>query len=1046
MQQNNQNIIRMRKRLFLLLLAFISLCQMNAVERTKLNFNGGWVLKVGDFLGAEQANYKDAGWKQITLPRAFNEKEAFKVSIEHLSDTIMWYRKHFHIQEVGDRKYFIEFEGVRYGADIWLNGKKVGYTENGVMASGFDLTPYIIKGENVIAVRVDNSWNYRERTSGQRFQWNDKNFNANYGGIPKNVFLHITDKLYQTLPLYNNLKTTGIYIYGSNYDIAGKKVTVNAESQVRNEDSKSRSFRFFAKILDADGKEVGHFDGERYTLKPGETKTVKVSGLLNNAHFWSWGYGYLYTVKTLLKADDGSKIDDVVTKTGFRKTQFGEGKFYLNDRAIMMHGYAQRTSNEWPGVGMSVPAWLSDYSNKLMVESGGNLVRWMHVCPWKQDIESCDRVGLIQAMPAGDAEKDVFDRRWEQRMELMKEAIIYNRNNPSIIFYESGNRGVSREHMLQMKAIRDEFDPHGGRASGSREMLNINEAEYGGEMLYINKSKKHPMWSMEYHRDEGLRKYWDEQSYPYHKEGDGPLYRGKPAFEYNHNMDTFAASMVERWFEYWQERPGTGKRVSDGGTKIIFSDTNTHHRGEANYRSSGVTDAMRIPKDAFFAHQVMWNGWVSPEKDATYIVGHWNYKPGTIKQTEYVVSTGDEVELFINGKSLGMGERSNQWLFTWKNVPFEAGKIEAVAYTYDKSDKKSKDAKTKKETSRYAIETAGEPHHIKLTSIQNPEGFKADGADMALIQVEVVDKQGRRCPLDNRTIHFNYQGEMEWIGGLATPNEETQKALAAKNQSLVVDKNETTEQKAARKAADILDSTDSDNTFDNYIGKIDLPVECGVNRVLIRSTVNPGDIKICAGADGIKGVASIDLKTNKVDIEHYLPQMTLKGDLSRGETPSTPSYTDIKETIDITGAVAGVNQEDAQKTFDDDETTEWKSDGKPENAWITYLFTEKEKVDEITVKLTGWRVKMYPLAIFAGKKKVWEGYTYASLGYVHIKIDKPVKAKDITIRMMGDAKSKTQLSDTKELAGGKASTLDFIGIKKGKPVLRIVEIDFLKNK
>ena len=209
----------MRKRLLLLLLAFIAIVNANAVERTKLNFNGGWLLKVGDLKSAESSSYNDKGWKQITLPRAFNEKEAFKVSIEHLSDTIMWYRKHFHIQEVGDRKYFIEFEGVRYGADIWLNGKKVGYTENGVMASGFDLTPYIIKGENVIAVRVDNSWNYRERTSGQRFQWNDKNFNANYGGIPKNVFLHITDKLYQTLPLYNNLKTTGIYIYGSNYDI-----------------------------------------------------------------------------------------------------------------------------------------------------------------------------------------------------------------------------------------------------------------------------------------------------------------------------------------------------------------------------------------------------------------------------------------------------------------------------------------------------------------------------------------------------------------------------------------------------------------------------------------------------------------------------------------------------------------------------------------------------------------------------------------------------------------------------------------------------------
>ena len=1023
----------MKKKLLLLFFAFMSLTTMNAVERTKLNFNGGWLLKVGNLQGAEQTNYTDATWKQVTLPRAFNEKEAFKVSIEHLSDTIMWYRKHFDISQVGDRKYFIEFEGVRFGADIWLNGKKVGYTENGVMASGFDLTPYIIKGENVIAVRVDNSWNYRERSTGQRYQWNDKNFNANYGGIPKNVFLHITDKLYQTLPLYSNLKTTGTYIYGTDYDIKGKQVTVNAESQVKNEDTKTRSFRFFAKVLDADGKEVGHFDGERYTLQPGETKTVKVSGLLKSAHFWSWGYGYLYTVKTLLKADDGSKIDDVATRTGFRKTQFGEGKVYLNDRAIMMHGYAQRTSNEWPGVGMSVPAWLSDYSNKLIIESGGNLVRWMHVCPWKQDIESCDRVGLIQAMPAGDAERDVDGRRWEQRLELMRDAIIYNRNNPSILFYESGNKGVSREHMLQMKKIRDEYDPFGGRASGSREMLNVNEAEYGGEMLYINKSKKHPMWSMEYHRDEGLRKYWDEQSYPYHKEGDGPLYRGKPAIEYNHNMDAFAASMVERWFEYWQERPGTGKRVSNGGTKIIFSDTNTHHRGEANYRSSGVTDAMRIPKDAYFAHQVMWNGWISPEKDATYIIGHWNYKPGTIKKTEYVVSTGDEVELFVNGKSIGKGERSNQFLFTWKDVKFEEGKIEAVAYTNGL------------ESSRYCIETAGKPDHIKLTSIQNPEGFKADGADMALIQVEVVDKEGRRCPLDNRTIHFNYQGEVEWLGGIATPNEEMQKRLSAKKEAIVVNKNETEAQKAARKANDILDSTDSDNTFDNYIGSVDLPVECGVNRVLIRSTINPGNIKIYAGADGIKGVAGIELNTEKVDIDTYMPQYSLKCDLSRGETPSTPSYEDIKETIDIVGAKAGSNQETVQNSFDDNETSEWKSDGNPENAWITYQLTKKVAIDEITVKLTGWRDKMYPLAIFAGKKKVWEGYTYACLGYVHIKIDKPVKSKEITIKMIGDTKSKSQLSDTKELAGGKASSLDFIGVTKGKPVLRIVEIDMLQS-
>ena len=131
---------------------------------------------------------------------------------------------------------------------------------------------------------------------------------------------------------------------------------------------------------------------------------------------------------------------------------------------------------------------MSDLSNRMIVDGNGNLVRWMHVTPWKQDVESCDRVGLMESMPAGDSEKDVDGRRWEQRVELMRDAIIYNRNNPSIIFYESGNKGVSEAHMAEMKALRDKYDPHGGRAIGSREMLDSKIAEYGGEMLYINKS------------------------------------------------------------------------------------------------------------------------------------------------------------------------------------------------------------------------------------------------------------------------------------------------------------------------------------------------------------------------------------------------------------------------------------------------------------------------------------------------------------------------------------------------------------------------------
>lgn len=816
--------------LFTFLLAILSAINIQASERKKYNFNSEWKLRIGDFPKAKDTKFDDSKWKQVTLPHAFNEDEAFKLSIEQLTDTVVWYRKSFQIPELkSNQKVFVEFEGVRQRGDFYLNGHYLGRHENGVMAVGFDLTPHIKEGENVIAVRTDNDWMYREEGTNSKFQWNDRNFNANYGGIPKNVFLYVTDNVYQTLPLYSNLKTTGVYVYAQDFDIQGRKATIHAESEVRNDSKATRQFSYQVTILDADGKLMKTFQGDKVTLKAGETKTVKASAILHNLHFWSWGYGYLYTVKTALKDDNNQIFDEVSTRTGFRKTRFAEGKIWLNDRVIQMKGYAQRTSNEWPAVGLSVPAWLSDFSNDLMVKGNANLVRWMHATPWKQDVESCDRVGLIQAMPAGDAEKDREGRQWEQRVELMRDAIIYNRNNPSILFYECGNKAISREHMIEMKAVRDKYDPFGGRAIGSREMLDIREAEYGGEMLYINRSEHHPMWATEYCRDEGLRKYWDEYSYPFHKEGDGPLYKGQPATDYNRNQDELAITMIARWYDYWRERPGTGNRVSSGGTKIIFSDTNTHYRGAENYRRSGVTDAMRIEKDAFYAHQVMWDGWVDTEKDQTYIIGHWNYPDNTVKPVQ-VVSTGEEVELFLNGNSLGKGKRQYNFLFTFDNVAFKPGKLEAVSYN-----------KAGKEISRYAVNTAGEPASLKLTAIQNPEGFHADGADMTLIQVEVVDKDGQRCPLDNRTIQFTLKGQAEWRGGIAQ----------GKN---------------------------------NHILDTNLPVECGINRALIRSTTAAGKVTLTAQAKGLLS-ASLTLETVPVKVtgglSTYLPQATLKGRLDR---------------------------------------------------------------------------------------------------------------------------------------------------------------------
>lgn len=921
------------KRL-LLIAVVLATAATSFAQRTKYNFNASWKVFKGDDSSAIHAAFDDSKWKQVTLPYAWNEDEAFKKDIVDLSTGVAWYRKKFRLPLTSkDQKIFIEFEGVRQAAAIYVNGKYVGLHENGVTAFGYDISKLLKFGneENIIAVRTDNSWEYREKATNTKYQWIDKNFNANYGGLSKNVFLHVAGNVYQTLPLFNNLGTTGTYIYAKDFDIKNRTATIVAESEIKNESGKQQTVSYAVAVKDMNGLLVKTFSSAPVTIHPNETKTIGSSATANNLNFWSWGYGYLYDVETSLLIN-GKVVDVVVTKTGFRKTAFKEGMIYLNDRVIQVHGYAQRTSNEWPAVGMSVPAWLSDYSNKLMVESNGNLVRWMHITPWKQDVESCDRVGLMQAMPAGDAERDVDGIRWKQRTEVMRDAIIYNRNNPSIIFYECGNENISEAHMKEMKVIRDKYDPYGGRAIGSREMLDSKTAEYGGEMLYINKSADIPVWAMEYSRDEGLRKYWDDYSPPYHKDGDGPLHKGEPAKIYNRNMESHALENIARWYDYWKERPGTGKRVSSGGVNIVFSETNTHHRGAENFRRSGEVDALRIIKENFYAHKIMWDGWVDVEKPGIHIIGHWNYSDTTVKDM-FVISSAEKVELLLNGKSLGFGEQSNRFQFTFKQVRWLPGTIKAIGY----------DAKGKQICSAEK-KTADKPVALRLTSIMHPKGMQANGHDLALVEVEVVDANGQRCPVAFNMINFNLEGEAEWRGGMAQGP-------------------------------------------DNYILAKELPVECGVNRVLIRSTTKAGLIKLTATADGLKP-ASLQLQSTAVLVNNglstQLPSHGLKGNLQRGPTPSTPAFVQKRNALQIVKATAGSNSDSSFASYDDNELTDWYNNGSLSTAWIEYELSKPSEVSEVNLKLNNFRTKSYPLRITVDGQEVFKGNTTPSLGYCNI--------------------------------------------------------------
>jgi beta-galactosidase len=580
----------------------------------------------------------------------------------------------------------------------------------------------------------------------------------------------------------------------------------------------------------------------------------------------------------------------------------------------------------------------------------------MHVTPWKQDIESCDRVGLPQAMPAGDAEKDVTGRRWEQRTELMRDAIIYNRNNPSILFYEGGNESISAEHMQALKDIRNQYDPHGGRAIGSREMLDIN------------KRAGKPLWAMEYSRDEALRKYWDEFSPPYHKDGDGPPYKNAPAAEYNRNQDSQAREDIIRWFEYWHERPGTGTRSSAGGVNIVFSDTNTHFRGAENYRRSGEVDALRIAKDGFFAHQVMWDGWVEPEHPRTHIIGHWNYAPGVVKNVD-VVSSGERVELFLNGKSLGFGQRSYQFLFTFPKVAWQPGTLRAVSY----------DAKGQK-ASEAEHQTTGPAAALRLTPMTSPASLHADGTDLALVQVEAVDAQGRRCPTALNMVNFSLSGPAEWRGGLAQGP-------------------------------------------DNYILAKSLPVEGGVNRVLIRTTTQAGKITLTATAEGLKP-ATVSLQAQPVVVKDglatRLPGTDLSVSLQRGPTPAGPSFTVSRVAVPVAGVTANSSAANAAFSYDDNELSEWISDRKEAKPWIEYTLARPAPISEVAMKLTGWRTSTYPIRILVDGQEAFRGTTERSLGY-YTATFAPRTGQKVRIELTGTTQAKDAFNIT-ELEAPKVAT------------------------
>ena len=797
--------------------------------RVRWNFDLNWKFVRQDVPGAEAPGFDDSAWATISTPHTFNDVDSFRQIISHSGGDrgaykgIAWYRKHFKLPaKLAGDKIFLEFEGMRQAGDIFLNGKEIGLYENGVTAYGLDISGAVHFGsqENVLAVKVDNRTDYQERATGTPFEWNANDFNPDHGGINRHVWLHVTGKIYQTLPLYYGLESTGVYVHAANFHIAGKSAGVTVESEVRNASGGRATVALSAVIVDRNGQVRARFEGSSVDMVDGEKTELTAAGPLTGARFWSPEDPYLYDVYTILTVD-GKTVDVDKLVTGFRQTEFrggaGTGGVYLNGKFIYLKGFAQRASDEWAGLGQAYPDWMHDFQAQMIRASHANYIRWMHIAPQRVDADTADRFGIIQICPAGDKERDATGRQWEQRLEAMRDTMIYFRNNPSILFWEAGNTVVTVEHMQQMVALRKQWDPDGGRAIGARGNDNVaantaidSIAEFFGIMIgqdprtdqlatpaamfrgySAERRDRAPLIETEDYREEGARRFWDDYSPPYFG------FKKGPNDTWQFTSESFALGGIKRYWAYWENRisnPDPAHSKWSGYASIYFSDSDADGRQDSSEvcRVSGKVDAVRLPKEIYFAHRVMQN-----EQPDIHILGHWTYPAKTVK-TVYVVANTQSVELFVNGKSLGVNSQPvDGYAFAFPEVEFAPGSLQAVGRNAGKM------------AAREELTTAGPPAQIKLTPILGPRGLEADGEDVALIDVEVVDAKGQRCPTDDARVDFAVTGPAVWRGGY--------------------------------------NSGKIDSTNNLYLN-----TEDGINRVSLRSTLAAGAITITASRSGLQ--------------------------------------------------------------------------------------------------------------------------------------------------------------------------------------------------
>jgi beta-galactosidase len=745
------------KRSFLAFL-FLLLVSSNLVAQSKntRNFNSDWKFMLGNDAAASSVGFDDSKWRALRLPHDWSIEMPFDstsptgVGGGALRGGTGWYRKTFSLPATATQQHtFIDFDGVYMNAEVFINGQSLGIRPNGYISFRYDLTPYLKYGneKNVIAVKVDNLQQPNSR-------W------YSGSGIYRNVWLVSSGETY--VDHWGIFATTPF--------VSDKQATVKLEIQLANRNSLSKNAVVRTVLYDA-------------ALEPRQTESssVQLSGdkikltqqfVLTAPHVWSVNDPYLYKAITQVIVD-GKVIDEYSTTIGIRSFRFDIAKgFFLNGKPLKIIGVCQH--HDLGCLGTAINTRALERQLQILKGMGINGIRTSHNPPAPELLDLCDKMGFIvmdEAFDMWKKSKNKYDYHlyWDEwHKKDLEDQVLRDRNHPSIFMWSIGNE------ISEQWAGKDEKDTSGRTIA--RELAAIVRSLDTTRPL--TSAYNNPWPSNEIYRSGALDLVGFNYSHKTYKDfpknfpGQKMIATESVSALQTRGHYDMPSDSIRRWPSRWDKPVDNanadltcsayencsapwGSTHEETIRELLKYDfvsgmyvwTGFDYLGEPTpyqfpARSSyfGIVDLAGFPKDAYYLYQSLFTN-----KDVLHVFPHWNWQPGQMVDVWAYYNHADEVELFLNGRSIGTKKKTGDELHVWWRIPYEKGVLKAV------SKKGGKTVLTKE------IKTAGPAAKIILSA--DRKAIKADGDDLSFVTVTVVDADGNMVPDANNLVHFSIEGE-----------------------------------------------------------------------------------------------------------------------------------------------------------------------------------------------------------------------------------------------------------------------------------------------